>query len=669
MELLDISMVNYRRFSQPTTIQFAGGDKNITIIRAENGSGKTGILMALLFGLFGTVKYEQFQIEDDQDYMVSAPLLTNGHSATCTVTVNFMEEGEKYTIIREIKASNINGHIQQDNDHVLTHLYKEGIDTKLPKEKIDEFMNSIVGENIRGFLFFDGVKYTDLFKQNDKNTKHELQKIIEKMLNINDLDQTIAQLKGLSSNFSSGKTSTKTATEIAKWENTKKEIEGLIKSKNDALNESSKKLATYSLKRQEWISKAASLDKYRTTAANIEKYANEINTQKDLLNTSFKTLNSVARVFLLNAIYTSAAKESRPMFQMISSSRRGGADLVRAILDSGKCICCDDPLTEEKKEKLKNYLNAIESETEYCPQLISETSDDIFRIDHLNDDSAFNEQIQAINQATNNLISLRSDMAKEEAKIPTDILTDDVIGKIKEASSQEGSFTTLINTEQTVENGLNNDINTLEVNKGQAEKKLDELNEQAAAEEGQQARYKYYSDTRDGLIKLKEQYLSEAQKAISEQANSFFLKLISDDDKAKFAKLVLDDDYSIKVYQVDGHEGFGQMSAGQKLLASMAFVMGLTAVASNAKPTCNFPLVMDTPFSNLDLRNRGSLINLMPSVVKQWIITPIDTELTDKEIGFFDKGGKVGSVYWLKKSGPATVLVQCNNILDLTEGY
>ena len=125
MQLLSLKMKNYRRFSQETTIDFAVGEKNVTVIRAENGAGKTGILMALLFGLFGTVKYEQFQIADDKDFMVSAPLLTNGKTAFCTVTVAFEEDEAKYEIQRTIKANNINGHIVQNNNDVETHLFKE----------------------------------------------------------------------------------------------------------------------------------------------------------------------------------------------------------------------------------------------------------------------------------------------------------------------------------------------------------------------------------------------------------------------------------------------------------------------------------------------------------------------------------------------------------------
>ena len=72
----------------------------------------------------------------------------------------------------------------------------------------------------------------------------------------------------------------------------------------------------------------------------------------------------------------------------------------------------------------------------------------------------------------------------------------------------------------------------------------------------------------------------------------------------------------------------------------MAFTMGLTAVAANAKPTTNFPLVMDTPMSNLDKANRERLINTMPEAVIQWILTPMDTELTHSEISVFDKTKK-----------------------------
>ena len=40
MQLLSLKMKNYRRFNQETTIDFAVGEKNVTVIRAEMALGK-----------------------------------------------------------------------------------------------------------------------------------------------------------------------------------------------------------------------------------------------------------------------------------------------------------------------------------------------------------------------------------------------------------------------------------------------------------------------------------------------------------------------------------------------------------------------------------------------------------------------------------------------------
>ena len=39
MELISMTLENYRRFNEKTTINFARGDNNVTVIRAENGAG------------------------------------------------------------------------------------------------------------------------------------------------------------------------------------------------------------------------------------------------------------------------------------------------------------------------------------------------------------------------------------------------------------------------------------------------------------------------------------------------------------------------------------------------------------------------------------------------------------------------------------------------------
>ncbi len=664
MELLSLKMKNYRRFSEETMIDFAAGEKNVTVIRAENGAGKTGILMALLFGLFGTVKYEQFQIADDKDFMVSAPLLTNGKSASCTVTVTFTEDGAKYEIQRTIQANNINGHILQNNEHVETHLFKEGIECPWDKKKIDNFMNSIIGENIRGFLFFDGVKYTDLFKQNDRNTKLELQKIIEKMLNINDLDKTVEALAYLSSQVSKGAVSQKTASDLAHANTDLKNTKNEIDVATSEIEELEKEISEYQKEYDNALKHAESLKEYSEIVADIGKLRESIDIKEQLLNSALTVLKQSAPSYLLKGIYSSFGKESKETFDKLSVDKKGGADIVRMILDSNKCICCDNPLTPEQRHHLMNYLNSLNDSANVPFEMSNRARLNSHKIEE-GSGTSFEENLKQVVSHIQEIQRLQKEKVREEGKLPDDQTFEDLNSKIMESVRNEGSFDALIKGKKNELDSQNDSLSDLKIKESDIQKKIDRLNEDAAMQSGKQKQYAFYNETRNKLKDLKKRYLKEAQQEISARANEFFLKLLSEDDKALFTQLKLDDDYSIKVYKANGQETFGQMSAGQKLLASMAFVMGLTATASNAKPTCNFPLVMDTPFSNLDLRNRQSLIQLMPTVVKQWILTPIDTELTSSEIGFFDQGNKVGKVYYLKKNGPSTSLVEFHSILDL----
>lgn len=665
MELISMTLENYRRFNEKTTIDFARGDNNVTIIRAENGAGKTGILMALLFGLFGTVKYEQFQIQQDKDFMVGAHLLGNGKSAKCTVTIAFVEDGSKYVISRSIQASNINGHIkQEDSDDVKTSLLKDGIELDWDKNRINRFMNSIIGENIRGFLFFDGVKYTDLFKQNDRKTKQELQKIIEKMLNIDDLNATIKHLSTLAAGLGSKGTS-KNTEELAKKKNNLKELEDQIKQERDAEDVNRKAYEDYERQYEQTLKEAESFTQFKGTVEEIKTIKGQIETKQAGLNGAFNTLAQSSQKYLLNGIYNSFGNESKEAFDKLAVDTRNAADVIRIVLNSGECICGCHSLTQEQRQHLLELLKVCEKGSDIPFELSNRAKGDSYVIEHATKDSSFEDNMATINSLIDEINELEAQKSDLESLIQFGLTADELFNEIDESNRKQGSLSATMKAKSEAADVAAKKAEELEIEKKKVEVKIDNLTEDIARESGTEKQYNFYKNTQKKLEELRNKYMKSAQEEISKRANDFFLKLLSADDKKLFKNLRLDDDYSIKVYNYSGQETFGQMSAGQKLLASMAFVMGLTATASNAKPTCNFPLVMDTPFSNLDLRNRESLIGLMPTVVKQWILTPIDTELTQSEIGFFDKGGKVGKAYYLKKDGQFTSLVEYPSILDL----
>lgn len=508
MELVQMNMKNYRRFFEDTTIDFASGSKNVTIIRAENGSGKTGILMALLFGLFGMVRYDQFQIQDDHDFMVSSYLLENNKSGTCTISVDFLEEGIHYTIKRSITASNISGHIQQqDESSVETTLFKEGIDTKQSKEQIDAFMNSIVGQNIRGFLFFDGVKYTDLFKKNDKSTKKELQNIIEKMLNINDLDSTIKTIKGLQASVGASSTGSKIDDDYATVKTSITNLNTERTGKEKEVETAKAKIEKLRKAKEDAINKFSNISEYKGICENIKKCEGEIETQKSLIAMCFQTIANSGKDSLLSAVYEKLAPEGKDDFQQISFDNAGGADLVKSILANGKCICCDNPLTEEQRTRLKAYLSSLEGAQIYSSTLITRMEEDISKMMNPASRGTFNNSVQSLANSKKELQKWQKQKADFESQLPPDEAYEQLEQKLIDATKEQQGSQDLLDGAEREQKEAENRIQEIDAELAKLEKKREQLEQERAVASGQKQKYEFYKDTAEKLLQIKISYL------------------------------------------------------------------------------------------------------------------------------------------------------------------
>src|SRR5690554_1507638 len=372
MKLLKLKLSNYRRFVGEHEIVFASEEnKNVTIIRAQNGSGKTGILMALLFGLFGVIKYDQFQIENEDDIMVSRSLLEIGKTATARVEVEFLESNYKYKIVREVDANNLNGKVSQNNTNIRVKFFKDGIEQNMSKEDIEIFMNNLIGENIRNFLFFDGVRYTELFKKPTRESKKELKKIIEKMLNIDELDKTVQAVRLLKSTLIKD-------TNDKKIQNDRKDLLNekvrLLDDKNN-IERTIADLERQNLDNQENLNiheeKVNEYLEHEKSINDLEMFNNEIsriNTEIDNIETILKLHSSTN---FINNILHSFGNEVREDLRKLASANDANISLVENILHTNKCICCDEPLNEKQKENLTDLLEIMKNKTDGISQKVS----------------------------------------------------------------------------------------------------------------------------------------------------------------------------------------------------------------------------------------------------------------------------------------------------------
>ncbi|MFA5474260.1 MAG: AAA family ATPase [Acholeplasmataceae bacterium] len=671
MRLLTLKLENYRRFIGKHEIEFANDiEKNVTIIRAENGAGKTGILMALLFGLFGIVKYDQFQIDNDDDVMVSRPLLSLGKSATAKVEIEFFSDNSKYKIVREVTANNLNNKIYQDNANIKIKFYKDGLDQFSNKEEIDQFMNNLIGENIRSFLFFDGVRYMDLFKKPTRESKKELKKIIEKMLNIDDLDKTTEGIKYLKATLSENTNDTKLNTDRRDLLNKKLELVGKRNSIEETINEFERQNEEH---KENLEIHEERLNEYLAHEDKI-KELEELNKNHDRVDSSIKMAISMIKrdsdkLFTDNILF-SFGNEVREELEKLAISNNQTISLVENILQSNKCICCDEPLDEKRRTNLTNLLSTMRSEEHNDSGMLSINAEFVLRAinDSKNSDDFFLEQTRILEEN----IELKNSIYNEILKLKDEFPMVDLERASSDSSEAKSSYSMVkarIEFNETEIEKRQKELDEISEKINKVNEEIEDVDRQIAALNNEKEKFELYDSTIKKLLKLKEEYLIEAQHNISERANEYFMKLLSQDDRASIRSLKINKDYQIEAYNNLEQEVFADLSAGQKLLASMAFTMGLTAVAANAKPTTNFPLVMDTPMSNLDKANRERLINTMPDAVIQWILTPMDTELTLSEISVFDKTNKVGKIYSLVKSDETSKILEHQSLSAYEEVF
>ena len=189
MIITEVKCSNFFRFYGDCVINcVADGEKNVTVIRGENGTGKTTMLNAFYYCLYGDVTpplYVSKMLNELAEHG-----LQEGGTAEAKVEITFIDKEIEYTAIRGRSFVKRNGDVTQLGDEDFTILQKNA-KTGNSREITDpnSFFESIIPSNLRGFFFFDGERIDRLAKVDGRD------EIREAILNILGLTK-LENLKG-----------------------------------------------------------------------------------------------------------------------------------------------------------------------------------------------------------------------------------------------------------------------------------------------------------------------------------------------------------------------------------------------------------------------------------------------------------------------------------------
>jgi DNA sulfur modification protein DndD len=646
-----LTINNFRQFRGKSTLRFAHGKKNVTVIFGENGRGKTGIFRALMFCLFGDRQLSQDELVDDREvHLVNNGAMRDsqqekGRTVEAGVELTFKHNDCRYTLRRTVQGLWHNGERHEEEKEVTLSIEKPNGNCAPVRdpENIKEMMGGVIDYRVREYFLFDGEKIEHLTRAS-QHQRTEVSKGVRNLLNIDGLEIATKALKHVGKEFA--RELEKSATgELAR---TMKRLNEST-AKRDTLDEQIAALAADIQKAEEEIEDLEKkLKKHRGITQLVEQ-RERLNGQIRDVEQEMQDLRAVVRDKVARTAILLCMDPIRSVYEDIEKRRKKGEippeirqDLIERLLSEQKCICGREirPGTPEHTQ-LKEWLRKVGD-----PEL-SDSALEMWRslsgIMSQEETVRSNAEttLQHFGRKNSELERLRRQLSTVTAKIGEDVRDDAIHWEDQRKKAETAVRKKSVEKERLEETReeLDAAIRQLEAQKVQLEKERGIANEMSA-------RHSLVESARQALVDVADAFTKEARETIAAQATAYFQTFLDANSQGLFDRIEVNKDYSLQIMDKHGNAVLANISAGQRQLMSIAFIAALARTAADGD-LLQMPLFMDTPFGRLSLDHRLSLIDNLPKLCAQWILLATDTELRRSEARHLYESKRWGRFYRL----------------------
>jgi len=644
MELKKVSIKNYRQY-RDAEIEFArGSDKNFTIIKGNNGTGKTTLLNALSWCLYG----EEIHDYKDASAMTicnnkSLKLADNNSDIIVSVEMEFLDDDQILAFRRSRRYHKTNDDLIADafgdTFEVITQNNNE---FTVSEENAVYVVESRIPKDIEDYFFFDGARLSEYFQNTsnkkikdavlelsqlnlilslNKNLKNVEEKYIKKQKEIAPkLGRANEEISLLNSQLNTYENSLKTSKErIKKLEIDLKEIE------NELIDSNAKEVSNKS-KRDKQLKKS------------IKKVKSELDNAKE----------NRRKLILENYPYILSYQYFDNFLKYGESSREKGfippkfkRGFLEDMLKEGVCICGADLKTDTAHRKA---IEALLEETNPLTDKSEEISSAIAHVKEviLKNMKSFKPDLDEYKEIIEEKTSDLNEMNDERKKIQVFLerYSEDRIKELTASKSQ---------CEKDLREQERN-IGHYEAEITSIKKKLSRWKKLQNQEAGMQIELDEYNkkieftrNVANAAKTVRSQLTEDMRFKIEELTKDKFIKIQWKDDE--FVDIRLDNDYGVYIKNRLGKEERpGDLSDGEKLCLGLCFMSALHNVSG-----FELPIVMDTPLGNLDVDMRHNIAEFLPQFVdgKQIVLLVTSTEYTeDFRDTLLDHVGKEYTIKW-----------------------
>lgn len=660
MILEKLVLENFRQFKGKQEIVFSNvQSRNVTLVHAENGFGKTALLNALLWGFYGHDGLTEDLAQKERILHEGvAARSRDPENTSATVRILFKHEGKKYTLTRSLSL------LQQNLDSKRTDLTLEVLqDGETFRERLpQQRLQAIMPDGISPFLFFNGERIDHLaMEENSAKVTDAIQQMLGlKLLQaaVDDLSHT--NVRG------------KLRTELRDC--TSEEKAALLDEQADVDQKVTEATDKKKVRQDNLVAIDAELEKVNAkleanrAAAELQARRNALEKQKSDLTERLQAVTKRLGQLISDDAYTMFADDLVKRGREIVNRMRGEGKIparvlntfLQELLERGQCICARHLSKDTPEFKAVEQLLTIAGD-QHFNNAVGALDNAIGVIE-----GAMQRTRDAVHEASRDRLKIREDMtvvdeAIEDIHQKLGSRDDEEVAKL-EASRRDWQ---LKRDECIGEVGkLDGKLNELTARREELRQEIQRIVENEADAKRAQRRL----DAVEESVKLLEEVLrmeiEDLRPLLNKEIDDHFKKIVL----KKSMWVELSEDFKLTVRKkiaTENAEGSQVLevapSTGERQITSLVFIASLVSLAKRRSeiPTIlkglsgsEYPMVMDSPFGQLGTHFREGVAKWIPSLAPQVVIFASSTQYEGAVADVLKQSRRVGKRYYLSYHGP-----------------
>lgn len=633
MQLKKIVLQNFRPFKGTHEMLFSTDkQRNVTLVIAENGGGKTTLSQAFQWCLYGTT---DFTIKELINLTVKSEMKINEFQ-TVSVAIELEHLGRNYTIKRsQVYRKDSVDSVRYDTPKLeVTEVDKYGSQKFHESSENLSIINSILPSSLSKYFFFDGERIEKMSKEVSDGKSSEFKDAVQNILGLTALNKAMDHLNPKSSYSVIGRYNREIDENGTQEE---KELRNKIYINNEKIEKNKNRLEELDTSIASYKRQIEEIKEKLLSFKDAQQQQEQLNTlNKDLanlINHKNVSIGDYAFAFSSNAykyLSQELIKEALDVLKDTDNIDKGIPDIrnttIHYLLNNRKQCICGADLSDEHSEACKNLLELLK----FVPPESIGNSITTFKTNTKNrlrnsEDffESFERKLGVIRVDSSNIDQKEHQIGEYDKTL----LNNSNI-QISDLKHTQADY------ERTLEN-QENEKRQLEIQNGIAESEIakatTDINkmELKTQKNNQYVLQKKYAEAvYDMISSAYESEESKVRSNLEHEINKLFESIYDGG-----VTIEVDEKYRIKSYVNDLMDATAGLETNTAKSYSIifAFIVGVIKMARDKASSKNsnnlgtvqnseYPLVMDAPLSSFDQKRIENICSVIPDIANQVII-------------------------------------------------